>query len=52
MINIFDSEFNGEHSEMYRAEVIPDLFPHAKRMLLENWCVEDLQMFCGGEWAA
>jgi hypothetical protein len=37
-------------SEMYRGEVFPELFPHQKKMLLHNWPLEDLVMYCGGEY--
>lgn len=44
-----DSVFNGMGgSEMYRAQVFPELFPHEKRMLLENWSVEDIAMYVRG----
>lgn len=53
MLNIMDSQFNGMgRSELYRAQVFPELFPHEPRMLLGNWPIEDLEMFCGGQWAA
>ncbi|AYD87079.1 hypothetical protein SEA_NICOLETERA_52 [Mycobacterium phage NicoleTera] len=45
--NIMDSQFNGM-PEMYRAEVFPELFPHAPRMRIENWPQEDLEMTVGG----
>lgn len=49
--NIFDPIFNGmPHSEMYRAQLTPELFPHQKRMLLENWPAEDREMYVGGKY--
>ncbi|ACE79978.1 hypothetical protein Pukovnik_52 [Mycobacterium phage Pukovnik] len=48
MMNIMDADFNGPGSEMYRAELFPELFPHQKRMMLENWPQEDLEMYVGG----
>ncbi|QGJ88806.1 hypothetical protein SEA_YECEY3_54 [Mycobacterium phage Yecey3] len=48
-LNIMDSIFNGPSSEMYRAEVFPELFPHADRMLVENWPAEDRAHLVGGE---
>ena len=52
MKTLFDSEFNGmPRSDMYRAEVIPDLFPRQKRMLIENWPQQDLDMYVGGRWS-
>ena len=51
MYNIFDDQFNGmPASEMYRAQLVPDVFPHQKLMLLENWSKQDLEMFVGGEY--
>lgn len=45
-MNLFDGQFNGmPHSEMYRAEVFPELFPHEKRMRIENWSQQDREMF-------
>lgn len=44
-----DSVFNGmPHSEMYRAAVFPELFPHEKRMLVENWSLQDIDMYVRG----
>ncbi|MDP7733681.1 hypothetical protein [Mycobacterium paragordonae] len=49
--NVFDGSFNGApRSEMYRAQVTPELFPHEKPMLVENWPAEDLEAYCGGEY--
>lgn len=43
-----DSIYNGMGaSEMYRAQVFPELFPHQKRMLIENWSAQDREMYCG-----
>lgn len=51
MLNIMDTEFNGMGgSEFYRAQVFPELFPHEKPMLIDNWTVEDKEMFCGTAW--
>ena len=48
MHNIMDSLFNHMgRSELYRSLVFPELFPHEKPMLVENWPVEDQLMFCG-----
>lgn len=48
-MHIFDGEFNGAaRSEMYRSQIVPDLFPHEAPMLLENWTQEDLEMYVGG----
>lgn len=49
MISIFDCAFNGmPRSEMYRALIFPELFPHEKRMLIENWPRQDVEEYCGG----
>ena len=49
MINIMDSVFNGmAGSELYRAQVFPELFPHQKLMLIENWDQQDIEMYCTG----
>ena len=49
MKTLFDPEFNGmPGSELYRSEVVPDLFPGQKPMMLENWPQQDLEMYCGG----
>lgn len=47
-MNIMDKVFNGmPASEMYRAQVFPELFPHQKQMLIHNWSHEDRVMYCG-----
>jgi hypothetical protein len=49
MDNLFDDSFNGSpRSQMYRAELTPDLFPHEKPMRMENWSQDDLEMYVGG----
>lgn len=49
MHNLMDSLFNGmAGSEMYRAQVFPELFPHEKPMLIDNWSLEDIEMYCLG----
>lgn len=49
--SVFDGSFNGAaRSEMYRAQVAPELFPHEKPMLIDNWPAEDREMYCGGEY--
>jgi hypothetical protein len=47
-LNIMDSQFNGL-PEMYRAEVFPELFPHAPRMRMDNWPAHERAMLIGGE---
>ena len=49
MNNIFDPVFNGMgRSELYRALITPELFPHDNPMLIENWSVQDREEYCGG----
>lgn len=48
MNNIMDAAFNGmPGSEFYRAQVFPELYPHEKTMLVENWSQDDRDMYCG-----
>lgn len=48
MNNIMDPIFNHmPGSEFYRSQVFPELFPHEKRMLVENWPIEDQIAWCG-----
>ena len=48
MLNLLDPVFNGMGgSELYRAQVFPDLFPHQKPMMIENWSKQDREMYCG-----
>ena len=50
MHNIIDATFNGmPGSEMYRAQLFPELYPHQPQMCLENWSMEDLEMYVGGK---
>lgn len=50
MNNIMDALFNGmPGSEFYRAQLFPELFPHQPQMRLENWSLEDLEMYVGGK---
>jgi hypothetical protein len=47
MYNIMDGLFNGmSASEFYRAQVFPELFPHEKPMLINNWSQDDREMYC------
>ena len=49
MHNLLDPMFNGmPGSEMYRAEVFPELFPHQRPMTIYNWPQEDLEQYVGG----
>lgn len=48
MLNIMDSVFNGmARIEMYRAQLVPELFPNQKPFLIGNWSVDELEMYCG-----
>lgn len=48
MINIMDSAFNGmAGSEFYRAQVFPELYPHEKPMLIDNWSEDDREIYVG-----
>lgn len=52
MLNIFDQSFNGL-PRFYRGWVMPDVYenvviPPAR---LENWDADDLEAYCGGEYA-
>lgn len=49
MANLFDPTFNGlAASEFYRAQIFPELFPHQKPMLVNNWPKDDIEMFVTG----
>lgn len=51
MHNLLDATFNGmPASEMYRAQLFPELFPHQGEMLLDNWSLDDLEMYVGGKY--
>lgn len=48
-MNIMDALFNGmAGSEFYRAQVFPELFPHEKQMLIQNWSALDIEMYVKG----
>ncbi|AGK87526.1 sigma-K factor [Mycobacterium phage HINdeR] len=49
-LSVLDGGMLGDRSELYQAEVFPDLFPNEKPMLIENWSQEDREMYCGGDW--
>jgi len=49
--HIMDDTLNGMgRSEMYRALISPDLFPHEKPMLIYNWPAVDREMYCGPQY--
>jgi len=49
MHNLLDATFNGMGaSEMYRAQIFPELFPHQGEMLVHNWPVQDIEMYVIG----
>jgi hypothetical protein len=35
-------------SELYRAQIFPELWPHQKPMLIENWSEDDIDMYVKG----
>lgn len=48
MNHLFDSLFNDMSGiDMYRSWVIPGLYPDQPKPCLQNWSVEDLEMYCG-----
>lgn len=48
MLNIMDPLFNGmARIEMYRALLVPDLYPNQRPMLIHNWPADDREMYCG-----
>lgn len=48
-LNIIDTIFNGmPGSEFYRSQAFPEVFPHEKRMMIENWPEQDREMYAGG----
>jgi hypothetical protein len=48
VLNIIDPLFNGMGaSELYRAQVFPELFRHQLPMLVQNWSDLDREMYCG-----
>ena len=48
VLNIMDAMFNGMGgSEFYRSQVFPELFPHEKPMIIDNWTAEEREMYCG-----
>jgi hypothetical protein len=49
MNNLFDGQFNGlARGTMYRSWVFPDISLEERPAVLQNWCQDDLEMFCGG----
>lgn len=46
--SVFSPSFSGAaRAEMYRAWVIPDMYPDERQPRLENWTAEDREAFCG-----
>jgi hypothetical protein len=48
-LDLFEGEIN-DRTDMYRAQVFPELYPNEKPMLVENWHPEDRAAFVGGEY--
>lgn len=46
-LDLFEGEIN-DRTDMYRAAVLPELYPDEKPMMLENWDKQDLEAYCGG----
>lgn len=46
-VDLFEGELN-DRTDMYRAQVFPELYPNEKPMLIGNWPQEDLEAYCGG----
>lgn len=48
MLNVMDPLFNGmARIEMYRAQLVPELYPNQRQFQLGNWSAEELEMYCG-----
>ena len=48
MLNIMDPLFNGlARVELYRAQLVPELYPNYKPFLVHNWTAEEREMYCG-----
>lgn len=50
-IDLFEGELN-DRTDMYRAQVFPELYPNEKPMLVQNWEPEDQAAYLGGEYTA
>jgi hypothetical protein len=50
-IDLFEGELN-DRTDMYRAQVFPELYPDEKPMMVGNWSREDQEAYCGGEYTA
>jgi hypothetical protein len=48
-LDLFEGSIN-DRTDMYRAQVFPELYPDEKPMLVENWHPEDREAFVGGEY--
>jgi hypothetical protein len=48
-IDLFEGELN-DRTDMYRAQVFPELYPNEKPMLVGNWSREDQEVYCGGDY--
>lgn len=47
-MHIFDGLLNGmPRIDMYRAWVIPELYPDERQPRLENWLESDREAYCG-----
>lgn len=50
-LDLFEGELN-DRTDMYRAQVFPELYPNEKPMLVQNWEPEDQAAYLGGEYTA
>lgn len=48
MKTIFDPGAVADHAAMYQAQIVPELFPRERRMMVEQWHPEDQEAYCGG----
>jgi hypothetical protein len=47
-VNLFDITIT--RNDLYRATVIPELYPEERPMCVDNWPAEDREAYCGGEY--
>lgn len=48
-VDLFEGELN-DRTDMYRAQVFPELYPDENPMLVENWPADDREAYCGGQY--
>lgn len=48
MSNVFDPEFSSmPRVDLYRFEIVGELYPGERPMMLGNWIAEDREAYCG-----